>query len=41
MPAVVRNPSVPNIVVTAAHNERLTHLATASLERLPEDAEEL
>lgn len=41
MPAVVRNRSVPNIVVSAADYERLTDLATASLERLPEVAEEL
>lgn len=41
MPAVARNHSVPNIVVSAADYERLTDLATASLERLPEVAEEL
>ena len=41
MPAVVRNRSVPNIVVSTADYERLTDLATASLERLPEVAEEL
>jgi len=41
MPAVVRNRSVPNIIVSAADYERLTDLATASLERLPEVAEEL
>jgi len=41
MPAVARNRSVPNIVVSAADYERLTDLATASLERLPEVAEEL
>ncbi len=41
MPAVARNRSVPNIVVSDADYERLTDLATASLERLPEVAEEL
>lgn len=41
MPAVVRNRSVPNIIVSSADYERLTDLATASLERLPEVAEEL
>ncbi|TAJ88801.1 nucleoside diphosphate kinase regulator [Reyranella sp.] len=41
MPAVVRNRSVPNIIVSTADYERLTDLATASLERLPEVAEEL
>lgn len=41
MPALVRNRSVPNIVVSNADYERLTDLATASLERLPEVAEEL
>ncbi len=41
MPAVARNRSVPNIVVSRADYERLTDLATASLERLPEVAEEL
>lgn len=41
MPAVMRNRSVPNIVVSTADYERLTDLATASLERLPEVAEEL
>lgn len=41
MPAVARNRSVPNITVSTADYERLTDLATASLERLPEVAEEL
>jgi len=41
MPALARNRSVPNIVVSNADYERLTDLATASLERLPEVAEEL
>ena len=41
MPAVARNRSVPNIVVSDADCDRLTDLATASLERLPEVAEEL
>lgn len=41
MPSVVRNRSVPNIIVSDADYERLTSLATASLERLPEVAEEL
>ncbi len=41
MPALVRNRSVPNIVVGNADYERLTDLATASLERLPEVATEL
>ena len=41
MPAVARNRSVPNIVVSDADYDRLTDLATASLERLPEVAEEL
>ena len=41
MPAVARNRSVPNIVVSEADCDRLTDLATASLERLPEVAEEL
>jgi len=41
MPALARNRSVPNIVVSNADYERLTDLATASLERLPEGAEEL
>ena len=38
MPALVRNRSVPSIVVSNADYERLTDLATASLERLPEVA---
>ena len=37
----MRNRSVPNIVVSNADYERLTDLATASLERLPEVAKEL
>lgn len=41
MPALVRNRSVPNIIVGNADHERLTDLATASLERLPEVATEL
>lgn len=41
MPALVRSRSVPNIVVSNADYERLTDLATASLERLPEVATEL
>ena len=41
MPAVARNRSVPNIVVSDSDCDRLTDLATASLERLPEVAEEL
>lgn len=41
MPALARNRSVPNIVVGNADHERLTDLATASLERLPEVATEL
>lgn len=41
MPAVARNRSVPNIIVSDADCTRLTDLATASLERLPEVAEEL
>ena len=38
---VVRNRSVPQIVVSAADYERLTDLANASLERLPAVAQEL
>ena len=41
MPALARNRSVPHIIVSNADYERLTDLATASLERLPEVAEEL
>jgi len=41
MPAVARNRSVPNIVVSDSDCDRLTDLATASLERLPDVAEEL
>jgi regulator of nucleoside diphosphate kinase len=36
-----RTRSVPNIVVSKADYERLTDLATASLERLPDVAQEL
>jgi regulator of nucleoside diphosphate kinase len=38
---VVRTRSVPQIIVSAADHERLTDLATASLERLPDVAKEL
>ena len=38
---VVRTRSVPQIIVSDADYERLTYLATASLERLPEVAQEL
>ena len=38
---VVRTRSVPQIIVSNADYERLTDLATASLERLPEVAHEL
>jgi regulator of nucleoside diphosphate kinase len=38
---VARTRSVPNIVVSNADYERLTDLANASMERLPEVAEEL
>ena len=38
---VVRTRSVPQIVVCNADHQRLTDLATASLERLPEVANEL
>lgn len=38
---VVRSRSVPQITVSTADYQRLTDLATASLERLPEVAEEL
>ena len=38
---VVRTRSVPQIIVSNADYERLTDLATASLERLPEVAQEL
>ncbi len=41
MPTLVRSRSVPNIIVSNADYERLTDLATASIERLPEVAEEL
>jgi regulator of nucleoside diphosphate kinase len=41
MPGVVRSRSVPQIIVSNADYERLTDLANASLERLPEVAEEL
>ena len=36
MPTLVRSRSVPNIVVSNADYERLTDLANASIERLPE-----
>ena len=38
---VVRTRSVPQIIVSDADYERLTDLATASLERVPEVAQEL
>ena len=38
---VARTRSVPNIIVSDADHDRLTDLATAALERLPEVAEEL
>ena len=38
---IVRSRKVPHIVVSTADCERLTDLATASLERLPEVANEL
>ena len=38
---VIRTRSVPNIIVSDADYERLTDLATASLERQPEVAQEL
>ena len=38
---VVRTRSVPQIIVSDADYQRLTDLATASLERLPEVAQEL
>ena len=38
---VVRTRSVTQIIVSTADHERLTDLATASLERLPEVANEL
>ena len=38
---VVRTRSVPQIIVSNADYERLTDLATASLERVPEVAQEL
>ena len=38
---VVRTRSVPQIIVSTADHERLTDLATASLERLPDVANEL
>lgn len=41
MPALARKRSVPNIIVSSADYDRLTDLATASLERLPAVAEEL
>lgn len=41
MPTLVRNRSVPSIIVGNADYERLTDLANASIDRLPEVAEEL
>jgi regulator of nucleoside diphosphate kinase len=41
MSTVLRNRSVPNIVVGDADHDRLTSLATAALERVPEVAAEL
>jgi regulator of nucleoside diphosphate kinase len=41
MPALARSRSVPHIVVSNADYDRLTSLATAALERLPEVASEL
>jgi len=41
MPALDRSRSVPNIIVSDADYDRLTSLATVSLERLPEVAAEL
>ena len=41
MPDLVRNRSVPQIIVSEADCERLTSLATAALQRLPEVAQEL
>lgn len=41
MPDLVRNRSVPQIIVSDTDYERLTSLATASLERLPDVAQEL
>src|SRR5260221_13547938 len=41
MSDVVRTRSVPQIIVSNADYERLTDLATASLERLPEVGQEL
>ncbi len=41
MPDIVRSRSVPQIIVSEADYERLTSLATAALERLPDVAEEL
>ncbi len=41
MPAFARNRSVPNIIVSDADYDRLTSLATAALERLPDVATEL
>lgn len=41
MSALVRSRSVPSIIVSDADYDRLTSLATAALERLPEVAEEL
>jgi regulator of nucleoside diphosphate kinase len=41
MSALVRSRSVPHIIVSDADYDRLTSLATAALERLPEVASEL
>jgi regulator of nucleoside diphosphate kinase len=41
MPDVVRSRSVPQIIVSKADYERLTDLASASMQRLPEVADEL
>ena len=41
MPDVVRNRSVPQIIVSTTDYERLTDLANASLQRLPAVAQEL
>jgi regulator of nucleoside diphosphate kinase len=41
MPDVVRSRSVPQIIVSKADYERLTDLANASMQRLPDVADEL
>lgn len=41
MPDVVRTRSVPSIIVSTADYERLTDLANASMQRLPDVAQEL